>query len=72
MSRSIVLSMLALLLATLTATATAAPIVYGVNAHDNRPGYPPRPRHASSCWPRATCAATGSMWTRAITQRWIP
>ncbi|CAD7348772.1 hypothetical protein [Xanthomonas arboricola] len=39
MSRCIVPFLLALLLAAMTTTATAAPIVYGVNAHDNRPGY---------------------------------
>ncbi|PPT94877.1 hypothetical protein [Xanthomonas arboricola] len=39
MSRCIVPFLLALLLAAVSTTATAAPIVYGVNAHDNRPGY---------------------------------
>jgi hypothetical protein len=55
MSRSTVLSMLALLLATLTATATAAPIVYGVNAHDNR-----RARSLTGITTRAT--ARSSHW----------
>ncbi|PPU09204.1 hypothetical protein [Xanthomonas arboricola] len=40
MSRCIVPFVLVLLLAAMATTATAAPIVYGVNAHDNRPAYP--------------------------------
>ncbi|MBV6882600.1 hypothetical protein [Xanthomonas euvesicatoria] len=39
MSRATIALLLMLSLAALTDSATAAPIVYGVNAHDSRPGY---------------------------------
>ncbi|MBB3800008.1 hypothetical protein FHR47_000233 [Xanthomonas arboricola] len=40
MSRPIVVCLLVLVLASLTTAVTAAPIVYGVNAHDSRTAYP--------------------------------